>query len=458
MRKVLIIIFFFSFQNIIAQQTEDARVNSMGRTSVSNSFNISALDNNPANILFNHQFDNSKLHISLFSSFGYVLNSDFASYDFYIDYFTGDENGNKKNLTQQEKVDIFNASKNSNSYANASYKLIAATYSVDKIGTFGLSISDKILGNAYIPGDISEFALFGNEVNRSYDFSEFRTNFSKLRQINVSFARSLPEIAPGFAFGLSVKPTFGYQHLETIENQIKVFTNDSNEITGSGLGIFKMAGLDYPFNPISGFSNIAGFGMGFDFGVSLKVNNEITAGLSITDLGWMRWSNNTKQLIYNANVHITNLSNENQLDSLLNIFKENESPTEPFTSKLPANVRAGLTYRIFEKHNTRDAGIVSYERANVSLEYLQGLSNLNAGSTTDPRVSIGSEIFLSRMFQVRAGVIAGGEDKFALSLGGGGVFGPVSVNIGTHNILDIFNLKASSRNSLMLTVTAGFLD
>lgn len=458
MKKIIVSIFMLVTSNAFAQLSEDARVNSMGRTSVSNSFNISAFDNNPANLIYNQQFDNTKLHIGLFSSLGYILNSDFASYDFYTNYFTGDENGNKKNLTLQEKNDIFNASKNSHTNANASYKLIAATYSIDKIGTFGFSVSDKIFGKAYIPGDLSEFALFGNEVNRGYDFSEFTTNFSKLRQINVSFARSLPEVAPGLAFGLSIKPTFGYQHFETYENQIKIFTNDSNEITGNGLGIFRTAGLDNPFSPLAGFSNIAGFGMGFDFGLSMKINNEITAGLSITDLGWVNWDNNTKQITYNANIHITNLSNENQLDSLLDLIKENEKPTESFSSNLPANIRAGLTYRIYERFNTQDAGVVSYERASVSLEYLQGLSDLYAGSTTNPRISVGSEIFLSRMFKVRAGVIAGGEDKFALSIGGGGQFGPVSVNIGTHNIIDIFNLKGSSRNSLMLTVTAGFLD
>lgn len=458
MKKIIIGIIFLITSSSFAQLSEDARLNSMGRTSVSNSFNIGALDNNPANLIYNQQFDNAKLHIGLFSSLGYILNSDFASYDFYNKYFTGDGEGNKKLLTQQEKLDIFNASKNTSSNANASYKLFAITYSADDIGSFGLSVSDKIFGKAFIPTDLSEFALFGNEVNRTYDFSEFNTNFAKLRQINVSFARSLHEVAPGLAFGISVKPTIGFQYLETYENEIKVFTNDSNEITGSGMGIFRSAGLDNQFRPVSGFSDIAGFGMGFDIGLSLKVNDEITAGLSVTDIGWVNWSNNAKQIFYNANIHITDLSDDNQIDSLLNAFKQKEEPIQSFTSSLPMNIRAGITYRILEKYNTRSSGIMTYERANISLEYLQGISDKYAGSTLDPRVSLGSEIFLSRMFKVRTGIIAGGEDKIALSIGGGGQFGPVSVNIGTHNILDIFSLKSSSRNSLMLTVTAGFLD
>lgn len=161
---------------------------------------------------------------------------------------------------------------------------------------------------------------------------------------------------------------------------------------------------------------------------------------------------------YDANIELTDLSDDNQLDSLLDLIKEKEKPVNSFTSILPTNFRIGLMYRFIEPHNTLDKGVVNYDRGYISLEYLQGFSDKYAGSSLDPRVSIGAEWIPDRMFSIRSGIIAGGEDKFALSFGAGGNFGPVSVNIGTHNIIDVFDIKSSSRNSLMITVIVGLLE
>lgn len=441
-----------------AQVSSDARNVAMGRTSVANSYGICALDNNPANIGINGQFDKSQLHFSLFSSFGYVINSGFISYEFYNNYFTGDGNGNKKILTHSEKVDIFNSSKDTKNSGSVSNNIVSLVYKTPEDGTFGLSISDEMYGRSYIPVDFAEFALFGNEINRLYDFSEFNLSFSKIRQITLSYSNQISGISEGLTFGVSVKPTLGYQYFETYGNNITIFTNDSNEVSGSGIATFRTAGLDYGFEPVSGFSNIAGFGIGFDLGLNLKLNDRINAGFSITDIGWVRWNKNTMQSRYDANIELTDLSDDNQLDSLLDLIKEKEKPVNSFTSILPTNFRIGLMYRFIEPHNTLDKGVVNYDRGYISLEYLQGFSDKYAGSSLDPRVSIGAEWIPDRMFSIRSGIIAGGEDKFALSFGAGGNFGPVSVNIGTHNIIDVFDIKSSSRNSLMITVIVGLLE
>jgi hypothetical protein len=94
MKKVFIIILMLISSLSFAQYSDNVRSLSMGRTGVANSYNIDAMNLNPANLSLVKPKDKTRIYINGMTTGGYMLNSKFLSVDFYNKYFTGDGDGN----------------------------------------------------------------------------------------------------------------------------------------------------------------------------------------------------------------------------------------------------------------------------------------------------------------------------------------------------------------------------
>lgn len=90
------------------QNIYDVRSLSMGNTGVSNSYDIDALNNNPANILKQRTNNNSSAYFSIFTNFNFHINSEYFSYDFYDKYFTSNSETNPIFLSNSDKEYIVN--------------------------------------------------------------------------------------------------------------------------------------------------------------------------------------------------------------------------------------------------------------------------------------------------------------------------------------------------------------
>ncbi len=347
MKKFVTLILFSISSLAFSQYSDNVRSLSMGRTGVASSYNIDALNLNPANLSLIKPGDKTKIYINGMTTGGYMLNSKFLTIDFYNKYFTGDGSGRSKYWTDADKQDIMSKSKNSELGMGLGYKFVSVAFKIPKAGVLGFSAEDKIFGKSYLPEEMLQLTLFGNGINKTYDFSEYRLELSWIRQLNFSYANTsktfLKSIFKQFAWGVSVKPQMGYYYIGIRDNNLNFTTNDSAQITSHGAVTFLRSsilpgdGFQYP-----GLGKMAGFGMGFDIGFNGKINERWSVGLSVTDIGYINWYGNNIEYKYAGEFVVTDLAKSEQLDTLRTLINGKKTSTGAFQKMLPTTLRLGV--------------------------------------------------------------------------------------------------------------------
>jgi hypothetical protein len=437
---------------LYSQNVFDIRTMSMGNTSVSNSYDLDAFNQNPANILNQRINNNSLIYFNFFTNAGMFTNSDYLSLDFYDDYFTKDDNGNTRYLNDNDKANIISEASDQQSNYLASAKILSFIYNTKNIGTFGLSIDERTNGNFIPSKDFLELGLYGNEVNRVYNLSDNEINAYWIRELNITYARKLElkknNVFDQVSFGASVKPQFGLYYLNTQSNDLTIFTNDSNTIQSAGRVEFLYAGLT-DNNEFKYSLGNAGFGFGFDIGVNARLKNVskngyVNIGLSVTDLGYIKWNKNTNSYYNDGSFIITDITEQSQIDSLKDIIKGTKTPVPDFTTSLSPTLRLGASYKIINR-NKNDS--LRNELATIAIDYVQGLND-DLGGTTKPIIGIGGEYNASKVLSPRLGFAFGGLQNFAMSIGLGINAGPVIIDLGTYNIASIFEPRGTTKFSM----------
>jgi hypothetical protein len=127
----------------------------MGNTSVSSSYEIDALNQNPANILYQRSNNNATAYFNVLTNFGFLTNSKYLSINFYDNYFTKLPDGNTRVLTDEDKNTILRDASDQTSSVLASAKLIAFVINTKKYGSFGFSIDERFTENFRASGIFS---------------------------------------------------------------------------------------------------------------------------------------------------------------------------------------------------------------------------------------------------------------------------------------------------------------
>jgi len=454
MRRIILTISLIVFTASIsfAQYSDNVRSLSMGKTGTANSYNIDALNLNPANLSLFKPGDKTRVYLNGMTTGGYLMNTKFLSVNFYNKYFTGDGNGNGKYLSEADKKDILAKAKDSDFGLSLGYKFASVVFKIPGAGVAGFSIEDKIFSNGFIPNDLLQLSLFGNEVNKTYDFSSYQMEVSWVRQLNFSYGNSSKSFMNGlfenFSYGVAVKPQMGYYYLGVNKNNLNFHTNDSNQITSRGSVSFLSSSItnndkiEYP-----ALGKLAGFGMGFDIGINGKINENWSLGLAVIDIGYMNWYRNVYEYKYEGDFVITDLAKKEQLDTLRSLLERKKVSVSGFQKSLPTTLRFGLTYKIFKGGSKVKGDSLTKEFANINLDVIQGLVKNTAGTTTKPVVGLGAEFFISDFFIPRIGFIGGGAEEFVVSMGVGMDTKYVAVDIGTHNIGALADLNNTSKIS-----------
>ncbi len=429
---------------------------SLGNTSASTSYELDAFNQNPANLILQRSNNKASAYFNIITNLGVHASSKFLSLDFYNNYFTKDANGNTRTLSDQNKSNIFNEVSNQPSDILISSKLLAVVLNTKKIGSFGFSIDERFTGNFKASKDLLNIALYGNISNSLYDFSQTELNAFWTRELNLSYANKVNTRGNKFfnslTYGVSVKPQFGLYYLKTQSNNLTVSTNNFNVIQSSGNMELVYSGLtsnnDLKYSPGN-----AGFGVGFDAGVNARIKNvsrygSLNIGLSITDLGFIKWTKNDNKYFYDGNFVITDITNKAQIDSLRDRIKGSKTPIPDFSVSLPATLRLGISFKLFDS-GKKDS--LSLERGTLAVDYIQNL-NENLGSSLKSIVGFGVEVNLTKVLSPRIGFAIGGRDNFVATMGLGIDTGPVLIDLGTYNIGSIFTPKATTKFSAGLNI------
>lgn len=457
----LIILFIFTvlISDSFAQYQFTVRNYSMGRASTAASYSIDAIGFNPANIGNQRSIDTSQVDFSVATNFGFMLDATFAPLNLLDDYFTKNPDGSSKYLDTDDKNDIIEQVGNTPINIIGNMKPLSVVVRT-KVGTFGFGVEERVGGYFYFDKDFLDVAFFGNEINKTYNFSDLAFNTSWTRQISFSYARKFDIKNKNFKYinlGASFKPQLGFYYSEIIDNNLSVFTNDTNQIIGSGKATILYSGISSE-RKLEPPLNNAGFGLGFDVGLSTTLENffnigKLNVGFSVTDIGYIKWKTNAANYYYDGSFLITDITKKEQVDSLRDKINGTRSPIDGFSRMLPTTVRIGAQYKYYADKNMRYGKTHSadMELMSFALDYIQGFTD-NYGGTTTPIVALGYEINPLNQLSGRLGIVAGGREKFELSFGIGVNTGPFSFDFGTYNILSIFAPKKTKNFSMGLNM------
>lgn len=421
---------------------------SMGKTFVASSRGMEAIGTNPANLALTDE----NVTFTLIPPLSFGFRSDFLDYEIYSEYFTGIEDttgdGERESryLTAADKeriLSIFPAGV-AETYLAFDFRLLALTVHNDFLGSIGLSVTEKVAFHFDLPRDYARIFLEGlDSLGSRYDFSGTAIRGWWIREYSFSYARKLPDLvfAKRVAAGFSVKLVHGFGYTGTDHYNAsfgnEVLRDPSGNIIGYrivGNSDFRQrrSGIDIDPDEYSPFKP-AGSGLGFDVGVSAEFIAGVKGALSVTDIGSITWRQNTKEFVGIGGFEMTNVTSQEQQDSLERAFKGKEQDVGEFSTPLATSLRLGGSLQLDE------TPWVPWlpGRMLISLEFQQGFNN-SPGNTTRPRVGIGVEYRPIGILPLRTGISIGGLDRFNWAMGFGLDFVYFTLDIGTGNIGALF--------------------
>lgn len=410
------------------------RLVGMARANSAVARGLDAVGVNPALFVIPHGANTEIVILPL----GLRIGSNFMNYDLYSTYFTGVDDpvtGERvaKHLTHSDKQKILSSLGGGNGRVNidSEVRWFGLTYRHDFFGGISLTAADRFAGNIVIPQDYLRMLFEGfSEVGSTYNFNGADAQSWWIRQYAVSYATPRLRVLqwlPWTSFGISVKHVQGYAYfgIESYEGYISTKGFDEGFVLGGAMSVLaRRAAADFiqdpgahDFNPLQ---QPAGTGWGVDIGIAAGITRTLVVGLSVTDIGYLRWSRNTFGSVARSTFEIDDILSSEQQDSLRNSYRGEDVSIGPFTTSLPTALRLGATMRV-------------RPQLIVAADYTQGFNSMPGNSTT-PRISAGAEWRPVGFLPLRSGIALGGYDDFTWAFGFGVHVGFFNLDIATENV------------------------
>jgi hypothetical protein len=331
---------------------------------------------NPANLALKSK---KKYDFNLFSIGLGFHNNSFSKkhYDLY----------NGSYLTEQDKLDILAAIPGEGLRGNFDTEVQAFGM------CFGnLALTASALGNSdfMLSKDIVDLMLNGNEIDRVYEIGNSDGESYGISSVALSLGFPFPmPLFKQFTLGVSAKYLRGLVYGKVVEAN-STMTTDIDGVHGSGRLVVDHA--------------LGGNGMAFDFGAAAMLTSNWTLSVGVANaINSMKWSNETKRFTYAFNADSLSVERIEDTD-IDSVYRDSDETVdiEPFSTKLPAQVRVGLA-RIGK-------------RLTLAVNYEQGLKS-GLGVSTTPRVAFGTELRLIGFLPLRGGIATGGSTGLSTSAG-----------------------------------------
>ena len=447
-----------SFPQYGSSGTTDARSMGLAKTYNSTSTGIYALGINPANLSL---MDEGSVEFSTFFPLPYVSvhsGTDFLSIE-KLNYYFGGVNGKARVLTDVDKQN-FNElfSDGGFVFTSLSTNLFSLAWkpSIDA-GVFAFSISDFAGTNATIPQALVDLGLNGNQPGRRYNLNDEKFKSWWIRDYSFTYSREFISKSESWLNNVSTGASFKLVHGFYYAGIEKVNTNFETgtyyEIQGIAdiIGYSSFSdnfGVKYDFDStehhssFSPFMPPAGSGFGFDFGVNFQVENKWNIALALTDIGSINWTKNAAEFTAAGEIYVDDLTESDQLDSLVEKLTGDAQRKESFSTGLPTAFRFGLGFMLNEDENFLPGTLL------LGIDYNQGFNDL-PGNSKNPRVSFGFEWKPGDWIPYfRSGFSVGGIDGFAWALGLGIYTGILEFNFATSYFQSVITPNSAKQVSV----------
>ncbi|MEJ5352641.1 MAG: DUF5723 family protein [Melioribacteraceae bacterium] len=434
----------------------------------SSSFGLYAVGKNPAN-LFQDSSSISEMNLSIpIPHLSFSAGTNFLSISDYNYYFgtkvTGTNNElNGRKLTEDDKQNLKNIFQNGSSiYSDISIQSIGIKIQPSKkIGAFGFSVIDRISFSLTIPKSLITLFLDGNIPGQIYNFSDAKFNAWWLRKTSVTYSNKI-NFLKGLYIGASVNFVSGYFYSKVERLNTEFKTVEGNALSGKSDYLIYLAASEdfnirYNFDKrpkknftFSFFPKPAGYGIGIDFGLTSRVSQKFTFTLSFTDIGSINWYNNVAELSSKNSFYIDDLTDKNQIDSLKAVLSGNGKYINSLKLKMATAMHLGLAW------TNKTYNYYSDNKLLILIEYHQGFNN-EFGNSKSPRIVLGIEYTPKTIVSIRSGLSIGDIEKIKWSFGCGLNFGFLEINMGTLDILNIFQRDKAKNFSIAFGSIIRFL-
>lgn len=272
--------------------------------------------------------------------------------------------------------------------------------------SFGFNITEKVNGMVIFPKSLFELIQNGNggeNLGQTISINGLGPDFNHYREFGLSYGRT---VNSKLTVGGRFKILSGMENVSFSKSHLGWTTDEldySWDITGSyALNTSGVTGGMTFENLLMGRGNR---GFGIDLGASYNVNDDINISASITDLGFINWSNNN--MIYSTDdfsfnydgLDLLQLNDSTEIGDLVTEIYESAidsvngqmDSTSVYTTRLHPRVMLGANYNVNEKLNVglllhgQFYGPVTKYGASVSANYkvFNALSAIASYTVTD---------------------------------------------------------------------------
>lgn len=273
-----------------------------------------------------------------------------------------------------------------------------------------LFVNERIEADVFFPKDLVDFAVNGNInfIGQELNLNKLTGNASHYREMGIGYTYF--DKKDRFSVGYRLKLLSGFYNASTPNNFTAALTTNADNFSldiNVENAVFRNSQV-YENGSLV-FSGNTGFAV--DLGATLKVNEQLSLGISITDLGFINW----KEELTGRQLEDTNfiyggvdIRNSDDLiealeDSISDRFNIIESYDEPYTTLLPAIGNLTGSWYLNENSELIATVIPRFIRGNVQMQYGAGISqrigrnlkvNFSANKLPQQNVNLGAALAL----------------------------------------------------------------
>ncbi len=460
MKHVLLTSLFLSIALSVVAQNEGSVFTATGRGGAVNAFarDYQSIGINPANLGMKHDY---KVAFSL-AEFGAGLGSQSLTRTQLSKFVTSIDD----DLTATDRQEFTNAFAQTNALnVNVDVTNFGIAFMVPKIGGFAASFRQRVMTHIGLNRTFSEVLFLGqnapifqdptfsdqtvgNEPAISAAFNGSKLQIAAYNEINVAYGR---QILDNDAIKLSLGVGYRYvQGLGVLDMNISsgkmTAYNAMSAVFDVDYGDLPNNDPDFNYVPAKGtfpFYKPAGTGHGFDIGISAEILEKVKLGLSVTDLGSIKWKNNLLQardqplqVVESDGIQTFNVFTEAATiigEGLLTYQSGGEKAIS-----LPSKVRFG-------------AGLAATEKVDLALDFTMPL-NETPGNLQAPFVGVGVGYKPVKFIRLNTGFSSGGGYGWNIPAGVVFDFKAYEFGFGTRSINGFF-----TENNPYTSVVMGIL-
>jgi outer membrane protein OmpA-like peptidoglycan-associated protein len=289
---------------------------------------------------------------------------------------------------------------------------------------WSFSLTEKINSRISIPKDLTKLLLYGTPdlYNNYFDLKNLGVDMSVFTEAGIGFSRQMNDF---ITIGAKLKLNIGTANLYSQNQNFDINANITEwNINGKGtlntslpisytLGNdFQSFGINTP--AISDFTKPNGMGAGIDLGFTLKPFDNFTFSAAVTDLGFISWTQNVKNINYKANYTFggfgnfninTDVAALNLADTILNALSTSFSNTQTsnsYTTYTSPKLNIGAEYGFF--NNKLSLGILSRTTKYYDLYDEEITASINGRPTNWLNMSVSYSAMNGRMSNIGAGI------------------------------------------------------